>query len=396
MVFLWSCLRWLIGYARIEIRGAYGEKFITLCMKQQIDLWEIRRECPGIIQAKVFLFSVKHLDALARKSGVTLEFPQQIGLPVMLKRYRFRPGLFLGIGLYVISLFLLSRFVWSVEIPSADPVQRQKIQSVLLDEGFGVGSFIPTVDYKNLRYQLMLTMDEISFVSVNMNGCRAMVEVHFSEPVPEAVDDGTPCNIVASRDGQIVSVLVQSGMRYVQKGQTVQKGDLLVGGIMDTRLGYYVVHAKAKIMARITDTQSETVPLVETKAIRTGRCMVVREWNFFGRTFTSTPWDSCPYSEYETECQTKRLSFGKDCVFPVSLTETYYYEVVSASVDITPEEAEQEARKRLDEADRLRYYGVEVESMKETVDCYDDRLVLTRVRSVIVDICEDKAFYFED
>ncbi|MBQ1272878.1 MAG: sporulation protein YqfD, partial [Clostridia bacterium] len=301
MTFLWSFLRWLIGYAKIEIRGAYGEKFITLCMKQQIDLWEIRRICPGIIQAKVYGFSEKHLDALARKSGVTLEFPQRIGLPIVLKRYRFRPGIFLGIGIYLISLFFLSRFVWAVEIPGANPIQQQKIQSVLLDEGFGIGSFIPSVDYKNLRYQLMLSMEELSFVSVNMNGSRAVVEVHFSNPTPEAVDDGNPCNIVASRDGQILSMLVQSGMRYAQKGQTVQKGELLVGGIMDTRLGYYVVHAKAKIMARVTDIQTETVDLVQTQSDRTGRYKVRREWNFFGKTLPTVSWDDCPYAEYETE-----------------------------------------------------------------------------------------------
>ncbi|MBQ1965554.1 MAG: sporulation protein YqfD [Clostridia bacterium] len=396
MTFLWSFLRWLIGYAKIEIRGAYGEKFITLCMKQQIDLWEIRRICPGIIQAKVYGFSEKHLDALARKSGVTLEFPQRIGLPIVLKRYRFRPGIFLGIGIYLISLFFLSRFVWAVEIPGANPIQQQKIQSVLLDEGFGIGSFIPSVDYKNLRYQLMLSMEELSFVSVNMNGSRAVVEVHFSNPTPEAVDDGTPCNIVASRDGQILSMLVQSGMRYAQKGQTVQKGELLVGGIMDTRLGYYVVHAKAKIMARVTDIQTETVDLVQTQSDRTGRYKVRREWNFFGKTLPTVSWDDCPYAEYETETQVKHLSFGEDCVFPISLTETYYYETVSSQRELSPEEAELEARIRMDEADRLRFSCMEVESMEETVECFSDRLVLTRVRSVIVDICEDKAFYFED
>ena len=396
MTFLWTFFRWLIGYVKIEIRGACGEKFITLCMKHSIDLWEIRRVCPGIIQANVYSFSIRHLNLLARKSGVTLEFSQQIGFPAVLKRYRHRPGIFLGIGLYVVSLFFFSRFVWAVDIPEANPIQQKKIQSILLEEGFGVGSFIPSVDYQNLRYQLMLSMEEISFVSVNMNGSRAVVEVRFSDPTPETVDDGTPCNIVASRDGQIVSMLVQSGMRYVQKGQTVEKGELLVGGIMDTRLGYYVVHAKAKIMARITDVQTEAVDLVQTQSDRTGRYKVRREWNFFGKTLPTVSGYDCPYAEYETETQVKNLSFGDDCVFPISLTETYYYEIVSYPQELSLEEAETKARIQMDEADRLRYAGVEVESVQESVECTDGRLVLTRVRSVIVDICEDKAFYFED
>ena len=396
MVFLWKWMHWLFGYSCVEIQGAYGEKFITLCMKKEIDLWEIRRVCPGIIRVKVFLFSLKKLEPLARKSGVSLELIDSVGLPLVLKRYRFRTGLFIGIPLYFVTLIALTGFVWSVEIPNADPVQRNKIQSVLLEQGFGVGSFIPSVDYKNLRYQLMLSSEEISFVSVNMEGCRAVVEVRFSEKSPQSVDDGTPCNIVASQDGQIVSVLIQSGMRYVQKGQTVQKGDLLVGGIMDTRLGYYVVHAKAKIMARIFDTCSETVYLTQSVLRRTGKFTVKREWNFFGKTINATPWFSCPYESYETETVTKHLSFGDDHVLPVTLTETYYYETVSQEIQISPAQAEGEARVKLDEADRIRLCGITVESEQESVIRTEDSITLTRTRSLIVDICEDKAFYFDD
>ncbi|MBO5247917.1 MAG: sporulation protein YqfD [Clostridia bacterium] len=396
MTFLWSWLRWLFGYAVLEIQGAYGERFITLCMKNEIDLWEIRRVCPGIIRVKTFLFSKKRFDVLARKSGVTLEYKEEIGLPVTLKRYRLRIGLFLGIGLYLLLLLLFSRIVWSVEIPNVNPVQEKRIRSVLLDEGFGIGSFIPWVDYKNLRYQLMLKEDDISFVSVNMNGCRAMVEVRFSETAPPSVDDGTPCNIVASRDGQIVSMLVQTGMRYAKKGQTVQKGDLLVGGIMDTRLGYYVVHAKAKILARVTDVQSQTESLTRRISQRTGRRVIRREWRFFDKTVNATPWFSCPYDEYDVVTETKYLSFGDGENVPIALTETYYYETYSQEESITPEEAEELARARLDEIDRLRFYGVEVESVNETVSVTDRSVTVTRVRSVITDICEDKTFYFED
>lgn len=396
MVFLWNWFRWLFGYTLLEIRGAYGEKFVTLCMKEEIDLWEIRRVCPGIIRAKIYLFSKKQLDPLARKSGVTLEYIEEKGLPITLKQYRFRPGLFLGMAIYLVLLFTLSHFVWSVEIPGADPVQIKQIQSVLLKEGFGVGSFIPAVNYKNLRYQLMLASEDISFVSVNMEGCRAVVEVRFSEDVPESVDDGTPCNIVASQDGQIFSVLIQTGMRYVQKGQTVQKGDLLVGGIMDTRLGYYVVHAKAKIMARVTDTQSQTVSRKQTVTERTGRQVIQRQWNFFGKEINGSPGFSCPYGAYETETVVKHLSFGENSVLPITLTETHYYEIYSYEVEISPQEAESIARNLLNEADRLRFYDVEVESMEEIVTEAPDGVTLTRVRSVIVDICEDKAFYFED
>ncbi len=396
MGFLWNIFRWIFGYTVLEVRGAYGENFITLCMKNDVEIWEIRRVCPGIIRISSFLFSQKKLESFAPKCGVTLQIVRQRGLPLLLKRYRFRYGAIFGVLLYLFLLFSLSRFTWAVEIPGADPVQEQRIKEVLSQEGFGVGSYIPSVDYRQLRYAVTLACPEVSFVSVNPEGCRAVVEVRFSQSAPEKVDDGTPCNIVASRDGQIVSVLVQAGMRYVQKGQTVQKGDLLVGGIMDTRLGYYVVHSKAQIMARVTDVSEQTVSLNQSRLLRTGRYKVKRQWNIFGKSFDASPFFSCPYGSFETETQQKNLSFGDSSVVPVTLTETYYYETEFYEIHLTPQQAEALAKTALDELDRLRLFGVEVESVKETVTQTPDSVTVTRTRSILTDICEDKEFYFED
>lgn len=395
MFVLWKWFRWLLGFLEFDICGAYGERFITNCMKSEVELWEIRRVCPGIIRVKAYCFSRKKLDLLARKSGVSLEHQTVHGLGEVLRRYRFRWGLFFGIVLYGVLLCVLPHFIWSVEIPDADPVQALQIRRVLSEQGFGVGSFSPRVDYKELKYQLMLAFEDIAFVSVNMEGSRAVVQVRFAHASPQIQPD-TPCNLVASRDGQIISILVKNGIRCVQKGQTVQKGDLLVGGIMDTRLGYYVVHADAEILARVTDVTSQTVSLTRTVTQRTGRVKVQRIWSFFGKKIAFPPRFTCPYEEYDTVTEVKHLSLGDEGIVPISLTEVYYYETQSHSREITEQEAEFFARRRLDEADRLRLCGVSVESEEETVSCDGQSVTVTRIRSLIVDICEEKEFYFED
>lgn len=394
MKFLWSWFRWFAGYAEIEILGAYGERFITLCMKNGVEIWQIRRVCPGIIRARIYLLSKKKVPQLALKCGVTLEFLQDRGLPALLFLYRRRPGLFLGIVLYCTMMAVLPGFVWSVEIPDADPVQSMQIRSILAEEGFGVGRWINSVDFKDLRYRLMLRLDDVGFVIVNMEGSRAVVLSHFRDETPE-IDEKTPCNLVASRDGQIISVLVKNGIRYVRKGQSVQEGELLVGGICDTRLGYYVVHAKAEILARVTDIAEETVLLKQTVYRRTGRKRIRREWSFFGKTFPGFS-QKIPYESYDTVTERKILSLGDNGTVPIVLTETVVYETVPVTLEYTPEEGEAMARAALNEADRIRLYDATVESEAETVTRSDGSVTVTRVRSLIVDICEEKEFYFDD
>lgn len=395
MYVVWKALRWLIGYAEFEIRGAYAERFLTLCMEKDIDMWDIRRLSPGIICVRVFRFSLPHLEGLARKSGVVLEELRRKGFPEVLYRYRRRPGLLIGFCLYCALMCLLPCFVWSVEIPDVDPIRAKRIRTALLEEGFGVGSFVPSVDFRGLKYHLMICDDEISFVSVNMQGSRAVLEVRFAEDTPEIQPD-TPCNIVASRDGEILSVLVKNGVRYVQKGQTVRQGDLLVGGIVDTRLGYYCVHSDGEILARVIDTVSEKVSLTQTVTERTGRVKVQRFWTFFGTTVNATPWFSCPYDAYDTVTERKYLSFDGENALPVMLTEVYYYETVSYDMQLSPEQAADLARSRLAERDRLRLVGIEVESVREEVTVGEADVTVALVRSLITDICEKKEFYFED
>lgn len=395
MYLLWGFFRWILGYAIIEIRGVYGEAFLSLCMKQEIDLWEIRRVCPGIIRVKLYSFALPRLDVLARKCGVTTESCGRFGLWETLKRYRLRPGIFLGVFLYFALMLILPRFVWSVEIPNADPVRAGEIRSVLLNSGFGVGSYVPATDFRELKYDLLLARDDLVFASITMQGARAVVDVRFASDAPD-LTDRTPCNIVASRDGQIVSVLVREGVRYVTKGQTVQKGDLLVGGIVDTRLGYYVVHSKAEILARVTDVSTETVPLNQVRYERTGRVFVRWVWDFFGKEISLSLRKDCPFEFFDTVTETKCLSLGDRADIPILLTEIRYYQTEPISVSYTAEEALEMARNSLNEVDRIRLNGIEIEAEYETVAVADCAVTLTKTRSLIVDICEDKEFYFDD
>lgn len=394
MGFLWSWIRWLAGYEEIEILGSYGEKLVTLCMKNGVEIWQIRRVCPGIIRARISLFSKKKVSPLAIRCGVTVEFLRDRGLPALLFLYRRRAGLFLGIVLYCLMMAVLPGFVWSVEIPGADPVRSMQIRSILAEEGFGVGRWIGSVDFKDLRYRLMLCLDDLGFVIVNMEGSRAVVLSHFRGETPE-IDEKTPCNLVASRDGQIISVLVNNGIRYVQKGQTVQAGDLLVGGICDTRLGYYVVHAKAEILARVADRSEKTVPLKQTVYRRTGKKRIQREWSFYGNTVPGFS-QKVPYVTFDAVTERRVLSLGDQGTVPIILTETVYYETIPVDLEYTPEEGIALARAALNETERIRLYDATVESESETVIQSEDSVTVTRVRSLIVDICEEKEFYFDD
>ena len=77
------------------------------------------------------------------------------------------------------------------------------------------------------------------------------------------VEDSSPCNVVASRGGQIVSMEVYDGQKAVNKGDTVKQGDLVVSGVVVSSKGKTILrHASAKIMAEYPEQYQVTIALV--------------------------------------------------------------------------------------------------------------------------------------
>jgi len=68
---------------------------------------------------------------------------------------------------------------------------------------------------------------------------------------PEMTDLHTYSNVIAAKDGEVLSADILAGVPYISAGDTVQKGDLLAGGIQELSDGTErLLRAKAIVMAR--------------------------------------------------------------------------------------------------------------------------------------------------
>ena len=97
----------------------------------------------------------------------------------------------------------------------------------------------------------MLTkLPDLSWMTVNISGSRAMVLIQERESKPDIYDENQGKNIVASQSGIIRKSSVMNGKSLVEVGQTVAKGQTLVSGIMESIGGETrFVNSRAVIMA---------------------------------------------------------------------------------------------------------------------------------------------------
>ena len=59
---------YIVGYVNIFVEGYFIEKFINICNKQKILLWNLKRDKTTIIYANVGIRDFKKLKAICKKT----------------------------------------------------------------------------------------------------------------------------------------------------------------------------------------------------------------------------------------------------------------------------------------------------------------------------------------
>lgn len=126
------------GYVRFCARGGFPERFINLCGKEEIPLWDIsggKRE----MYASTSLRGYRKIRSCARKSGMLPHIIKRRGLPFWLRSHKNRAGLLFGAAAGVMLVLYFSTMVWTVEVSGNDKVSDEKILTVFEEMGVRPG-----------------------------------------------------------------------------------------------------------------------------------------------------------------------------------------------------------------------------------------------------------------
>ena len=244
-------IRYLFGYINFRAWGGFADRFINLCTKDEIPLWNIRN-INGNITASTTIDGYLSIRSAARKSGMRLRVTEKKGLIFFVKRNKLRTGLFLGFALSVLIITVLSQFVWSVSLVGNITLDDDYILDTFEKYGVSVGSKISSIDTELAAQNAMSEIEKLSWASVNLKGSVMVIEVREKTIAPEIYDDKTPTNLVAGEDGVILSIDVLYGNEEVKPGSAVLKGDLLISGLVTHPDGSEsVIHADGYVKALV-------------------------------------------------------------------------------------------------------------------------------------------------
>ena len=200
-----------------------------------------------------------------RENGIDTDSELYFGIPYLILCLLKRPGIIAGIVASIIVVSLAGSVVWDVRVECPDGISEVEVKEMLAAHGVYPGARKAKLDIGRIQADIESESRRVAWISVNVIGTVAYVEV-IGEVIPppaEEVFDGV--NLVASRDGVLTGFEIIAGEPAAEIGRTVKKGDLLVSGIYDSkRFGYRAVEAEGLVFARTEEVFSVEIPFEYT------------------------------------------------------------------------------------------------------------------------------------
>lgn len=336
--------RFIIGYLEVEFSGDVTEIILNICAKQGIFLWSIKRrdkKIRGFITVRDF----KTLPRVAKGSGIRVHILKKRGFPFIVGRYKKRLGIPVGAVIFLCFLEFMSCFIWTVEVSGNKAVPEKDILVACEKIGVKEGIKKSSVNPKTAKQELLLELNKLAWASVNIEGCRATVNV--SEAVQKAEENGTPTNLKASADGIITKINITSGNCLVKPGDIVSKGDLLVSGVIERAESTQFVRSAGSITAKTERELTVSGYYKRTVGEKTGKIKKKSVLSFFG---IDIPLFLGRESlSYESRTKVKEATFlGKS--LPIRLYTKYFEMTAYKEVILSKEELLKELEERLTRA----------------------------------------------
>ena len=318
----------LLGFVELEALGAFPERLLNLCAQNRLPFWHLRWIDETSFTFRVALKDRKRLEELARRCGCELtERGRRGGAVVAQGIVRERWGFLVGLAVCLLAVSFLSRFLLVIEVSGNKTVPTAVILSQLQRVGVRPGAYGPAIAQREAANTALLGLPELSYMAINIYGTRAEIIVREAEKMPELLDEGVPADVIATSDGIIEDIHVETGRAMFADGDIVAKGEVLISGTLDLRepagspvdLGYLVVHAAGDVTARTWHTLEETIPLTVQVKEYTGEESRGYSLKFLWFDVDFSENSSISLGEYDKITETSELTlFGR--TMPASFT----------------------------------------------------------------------------
>lgn len=378
----------VFGEVAISFFGRDGAKALNICMRYEIP------HKPPVFVGNELVFKMNRRDSVyflnvCDEKKISYKIISSRGMPEVLRSFKKRVGVLIGSVLCVFLIVFFSGIVWRIDLSGNESLSESDVEKILSEHGFGVGSIIRRADLKLVENSIMKDNGEIAWISVNMNGTVANVEIIESKSGTAKPKD--PSNLIAKRDGKIERIEAYNGRVAVSVGDVVRAGEVLVGGVYENEQGdYRTTRAEGEVYARTVREITVEIPFEIEEKRYTG----TRRYNLYVKFFKKSIKIFANSRNVSPECDIiyKNGEVGLFSLpsIPIGYEKIIYEEYETVHVTITENEAMERAFSVLEENLREMSENVELLSKDISFEITDASYVLSCKLELIENIATEQ------
>ena len=382
------------GYRYFKIKPEQRSIAADTVYRYGIRICDSRLENDGTYRLKVPLYTAGKASRIFEAEGIEYERSDVNGIPFYLRLFFKRPGLGVGLLIFFTVMWVSGKTVWMIGVEGNEKYSDEFIVGQLEQLGFGYGTYIPSVDFDQMHSEYLAKFSEISWISVNMNGTYANVQVREKRlGDSKEHDDGLYANIVATEDGVIDHEETSAGVALIKQGDVVRKGELLVSGVVPLRNGgHRYTYAESKVYARVPRTIEVEIPLKTTEKVYTGESFTKKTVKIFKKSINLSINSGFEYTTYDKIVRSRRISVFGDVPLPVAVEETEYKEYCYAEKTLTKDEAVSAALAELRDRLDVILADSEITSSRFAYEIDENKFIIKCDLTCITDIANTVEF----
>ena len=234
-------------HVKISIEGFQINRLLTKASK--IKFREITYVSETEIRCYIDCDDLKELKKLA-KPLYKITVLSNEGLEYRVKGFLKRPMM---VGLTVITTILVisqSYFVKTIEISGYKGIPEIEIRECLAESGIKEGSFIPNINWQEAENNIYDAFPEVSWLRLVYDGRKVYLDISEGEIKTQKEEPKYYCNVIADQSGFIDTINVYRGVALIEKGDYVEKGEILILGCVPIKEKYHRENAETEYLVK--------------------------------------------------------------------------------------------------------------------------------------------------
>ena len=363
----------LVGFVNISVEGFFIERFINICRDRKIILNNLCIQNNTYLKVRIPKDDFVQIKNIAKKTKCKVKIERKVGLPFIINKYRKRKIFLIAIILIAIFIFIITKFVWNIEVVGNNTIPKEEIIELVNRYGIKIGELKNNINTKKICNLIMIDREDIAWLGITIKGTNVIINIKEASEIPEIIDRNEICDIVSNKDAIISKIIVQNGTARVKEGDIVKQGDLLVEGIMESEhMENRLVHSEATIYGKNYYTKSRKELFLQNNTIKSGKeekryeiCINNFKLNFNKRL--------SKFENYDTINESKKIKIFSNYYFPLEIRKTTNFELKREEKNYQEEELKDKIISELKDEFEQEYSISKYD--EENVKCFEEEIV---------------------